>query len=102
MVGSIGSIVSRKCQEFLGQQPHITIDYLTRLALSLAATEAEFSQVMAVLPQDIQTTWKLLCPPTIADDGRLYVEMKPELPVTRDPLTEIDEINAKLKEKGIL
>lgn len=92
----IGSIVSEKCQELLGQKPNITIDYNTRLALSVVATEEKFSQVIATLPQEVKDTWELLCPPSLRDDGRLYIEMKPislSEPV-RDLAAEIDALKA--------
>lgn len=93
----IGSIVRAKCQEILRQIPEISIDFPTRLALNLVATEAEFNQVIAALPPEIQGTWKLLCPPS-QFEGRLYVEMKPILPPPpRDLATEIDKLKVRVE-----
>lgn len=86
----IGSIISAKCQEVLGQKPVITIDSNTRLAFSLEATESEFNKIISSIPQD----W-VLYSLTKQADGVLSIEIIPKPP--RDPLAEIDKIKVRVE-----
>lgn len=93
----IGSIVNKTCQSVLGKESNITIDFDTRLALTIIATEADWDNVMEALPKEVKDEWELLST-SVLDNGRLKVEMRPKPPerLVFTPLNPVEGVEPRL------